>query len=147
MIYRTQPTTKQKETFKKVIFEGKSVSRAMIECGYSAKTAKNPSHVTRSKNWNELMNQYLPDTLLMKRHKQLINAKVKVRIFRNGKLETKKEYMDYKAMKAGLDMAYKLNGKYRPIKVEILNFANWTPDELKKYAVTGILPIRVSNEF
>jgi hypothetical protein len=70
----TLPTKKQKDAFKKVIQEGKSPHRAMKEVGYDDTTAKNPKNLTESKGWKELMETYLPDSSLSKKHKELLNA-------------------------------------------------------------------------
>jgi len=78
---QVQTTTKKKSSIRKKMLlkklvenGGKSVSKAMIEVGYAPATAKNPQKITKSKEWNELMDEYLPDSELMRVHKELINA-------------------------------------------------------------------------
>jgi len=68
------PTKRQRETARKVILEGKSVSRAMVESGYSPKTAKNPQHLTRSRGWQELIGASLVDEKIVKEHSKLLKA-------------------------------------------------------------------------
>ncbi len=53
---------------------GKSVSAAMREAGYSDITAATPKKLTTSKAFQELMDEYLPDDLLMKVHKEGLQA-------------------------------------------------------------------------
>lgn len=44
---------------------GKSVSKAMREAGYSPQTAKTPQKLTESVGWQELIDQYLPDGMIL----------------------------------------------------------------------------------
>lgn len=67
-------TVKQKRAFKKVVENGGNVSKAMKAVGYSSATAQTPQKLTQSDGWKELMNQFLPDHELAKKHKQLLNA-------------------------------------------------------------------------
>lgn len=46
----------------------------MREAGYSHHTADNPSTLTKTLVWQELVNHYLPDTNLLEQHKRLLNA-------------------------------------------------------------------------
>ncbi len=48
-------TLKQKAVAKKLVEKGVSVSRAMREVGYSENTARDPSKVTNSKGFKELL--------------------------------------------------------------------------------------------
>lgn len=57
MRYNTHPTQQQKSVAEKVFQEGKSVSEAMREAGYSDAMAKNPQKLTRSKGWQDIMEQ------------------------------------------------------------------------------------------
>jgi hypothetical protein len=60
-------TLKQKRTIKALLEnDGKSVSQAMKDAGYSKASAKNPQRLTRSKTWAELMEKHFPDDLLSK---------------------------------------------------------------------------------
>ena len=60
-------TTRQKLVAKKLVENGGSVSKAMVEAGYSPATAKTPQKLTESKGWLELMADKLPDDLLLKK--------------------------------------------------------------------------------
>lgn len=117
-----KPTIKQARVINDLLENtGKPISKAMRDAGYAPATAKNPKELTNSKTWIKWMNKYLPDDLLGKKHKELLNKKEV--IIRNnnktGKVETVKTgEIDANAVKAGLDMAYKLKGKYAPDKLE-----------------------------
>lgn len=79
------------------------VSTAMRLAGYSPVTAKNPSYLTKSKAWKELMEEFISEDLLAKVHNDLLK-------------ET-----SYKARTSALDMGYKLRGKYAAEKHMHLN--------------------------
>lgn len=100
------PTLKQKKAFKETLENGGVVSRAMLEAGYSEAMAKNPQKLTESDGWQELMDTYLPDSLLAKKHKELLNKRTLGSI-------------DVQAVKSGLDMAYRLKGKYAEQKIDL----------------------------
>lgn len=75
-----------------------SISKAMLKAGYPSSTAKNPQQLTRSKMWKQLLEEYLSDEYLSKKHKELLEKK------------------DANAVAKGLDMAYKLKGRYQKDK-------------------------------
>ena len=146
-MHETLPTKMQKDAIKKVLIEGKSPSKAMREVGYSKGTAKNPKNLTKSKAWRELMRKYLPDKDLAESHKQLLNAtkiehmvfptsvkdkvikellesvNCKVRKIQHGDMANHCWFWarDNKALKDGLDLAYKLKGKYAPEKKKLIS--------------------------
>ena len=110
------PTIKQKMAFDKIIENHGNVSKTMKEVGYSKISAINPKNLTDSDGWKELMEEYLPDSLLGEKHKELLTVPKKVRHFIKGDLDSEYEELDSNAIKSGLDMAYKLKGKYAPEK-------------------------------
>ncbi|KKK95757.1 hypothetical protein LCGC14_2669610, partial [marine sediment metagenome] len=119
-----------------------NITKTMREVGYSENTINTPKNLTNSKGFKELMEKNLPNELLTKKHKALLNSKriehlvfpvktedkaiVKllnsvnctVRKIQHG--ETAKHVWFWsqndRALKDGLDMAYKLKGKYAPTK-------------------------------
>lgn len=112
-------TIKAKTAFKKTLENGGIVSKAMRQSGYSESMSKNPQKLTESEGWQELMNQHLPDSLLAKRHKALLN-KQEVIIVRDGKeSHTELTEQPHADVKAAIDMAYKLKGKYAAEKHEV----------------------------
>lgn len=91
----------------------KSVSRAMLEAGYSKETAKTPAKLTDTDNWKYLMQEYLPDSLLAKKHKELLNKREVIFITNEeGKKQKVDLGLDVQATFRGLDMAYKLKKRY-----------------------------------
>lgn len=59
-------TERQKRAVDKIIENGGNVSKAMREAGYTEASAKNPSKLTRSDGFAELMEAYLPDDMLLR---------------------------------------------------------------------------------
>lgn len=95
---------------------GKSVSKAMLRAGYSKQTAKNPSKLTNSVSWKELVDEYLPDKYLLTKHNKLL------------------EDQDPKIVAKGVELGYKLKGCFAPEKKIIetphINLQNLSDDEL-----------------
>ena len=138
-------TIKQKRAFKEVGENGGNISKAMKVAGYSiTKPNVSTEKLTKSKGWEELMEKHLPDSLLAKKHRELLNSTdighMVFPIAITDKEITKllatvncvpQKIMhgdtanhvwfwarDNKALKDGLDMAYKLKGSYKPEKKE-----------------------------
>lgn len=135
--YNIQPKTRIKKVFDKVVESGGSVSKAMTEVGYKPGHAKNPQKITKSKSWEKLLQTHLPDSLLAKSHKELLNQR-RIEYFVFPKKMEDEEIMDHvtaaglrtiviresdkgklafysiadaQAKKFALEMAYKLKGK------------------------------------
>lgn len=98
---------------------GISISKAMREAGYGEGYAKNPQDLTRSKTWQDLLDEYLPDDLIAEKHKALLEKKEQIAVW-NGKAKevVVTNEIDANAVKAGVDMAYKIKGRYAPEKIE-----------------------------
>lgn len=64
---RYMSTVKQKLALEKVIENRGNISRSMREVGYAPSTAKNPSNLTSSKGWNELLRVVIDDQTLVQR--------------------------------------------------------------------------------
>lgn len=77
-------TRKQKKAVQKMVENGGVVSRAMRDAGYSEETAKTPKKLTESKGFKELLEQYLPDDLILSALEEDIRAK---KMNRKGELE------------------------------------------------------------
>lgn len=110
---------KRKKVALALIENGGSVSAAMVKAGYTPAYAKNPQKLTESQSWKELMEKYLPDSLLAEKHNALLNKK-EFMIIRSGKEAevTPTGEIDPNAVAKGLDMAYKIKGTYAPEKLE-----------------------------
>ena len=85
-------TLKQKKAIDNAVENGGNVSKAMRDAGYSPNTAKNPSKLTNTSAWAELMDIYLPDDMLLRALSDDIEKKEGSR-------------------KGELELAYKLKGK------------------------------------
>ena len=118
-------TDNQKAVFKKVENKVRNglnvrVSEEMVGI-YKPSVIKKPKKLTGSKGWNELLETYLPDSLLAKKHKELLTIPRKIRQFSKGDLMTEVEELDSQAVSKGLDMGYKLKGHYKDEKGISLN--------------------------
>lgn len=114
-------TLRQKAAIQKVMENHGNVSKSMREVGYPETTAKNPKNLTESKAWLEIMEESLPDTKLVERHRELLDKRETI-IVRDGK-ESRVEITDqpHSDVKGALDMAYKLKGAYAPEKSQSIN--------------------------
>lgn len=81
-----------------------SISTAMKKHGYSEAMAHNPQKLTNADGWKELMQQYLPDTKLLKAHEQALEA-VKYNDF------TGEKEVDHNIRLKAVKMAYDLKGR------------------------------------
>jgi hypothetical protein len=92
------PTHKQKSVFKKLMVDSSgssNVGKAMRESGYSEKTSLTPSKLINSDGWKALMQEYLPDNLLARKHNELLEDKQAIHRL------------------SALNLAYKVKGKYQ----------------------------------
>lgn len=151
-------TIKQKQAFMKVL-NGSTISKAMKEVGYSETTASTTGKLTRTDGWKQLLETYLPEESLARAHKELLNStRIDHLVFPLKTEELTDDHItemlddvnckvrkivhsehsrhvyfwsaDNKARKDGLDMAYKLIGKYAPEKVVSLNMQIETDENL-----------------
>jgi len=112
-------TLRQKKAVKILVGNGGNVTAAMREADYAEATVNTPQKLTESKGYKELMDEVLPDSFLAKKHKELLTTPIKRRVFIKGDLETETEELDTQAVKAGLDMAYKVKGSYSAEKHDV----------------------------
>lgn len=119
-------TLKQKIAFKETGVNGGNLTKAMIKAGYSDRKGHiRTDKLTQTNGWQELMDKHLPDKLLAAKHKALLNKTEKIAKNNN---ETKEIEIidtgdpDTQAVSKGLDMAYKLKGKYSAEKHEVQVF-------------------------
>mgnify|MGYP001617028629 CR=1 FL=1 len=101
-------TQKHKKAFEEIVENGRNKGEAMIKAGYSPNTAKAPTKMTKTKGWQELLEKHLPDSALIKVHKEGLSASKKIVI--NGK-DLGVEEPDYGVRHKYLDTAYKVKGK------------------------------------
>jgi len=85
-------TSKQEKAVANMVENGGNASKAMRDAGYSPETAKSPSKLTKSGGYEELMEAYLPDDMLLRALAEDIEKKEGNR-------------------KAELELGFKLKGK------------------------------------
>lgn len=130
---------------KDMVENGTSASQAMRNVGYSAATATVPSKMTRSKGFLELMEKYLPEKHLLKKHKEFLNTPRRIRSYKKGDLVEETEETDPSAVKA-LDMAYKLKGKYAATtnnNVLVVNISGQTASRYGDAPATATEPVKI----
>lgn len=109
-------TLNQKKVFDKVqkqVRNGEniSISKAIRESkAYSPHVARQPSKVTRTKGWKELMDTLLPDSLLAKVHHEGLSA-TQVRFTPEGE-QIRVE--DYATREKYLKLGYEIKNKIKP---------------------------------
>ena len=134
-------TIKQKLAFKEVL-NGSTITSAMSKAGYADTTASTTGKLTSTKGWKELMDQHLPDSALAKKHRELLNKKETIRHYDEESKRTvieKTDEIDVQAVTKGLDMAYKIKGRYEGTsdgnKTLIVMI---TGETAKRYAIPSI---------
>lgn len=60
------PTIRQEKAFKQMVENGSTMKDALVKAGYSEKTARAPTKVTKSGGWLKLLDKYIPDRKLTK---------------------------------------------------------------------------------
>ena len=119
-------TLKQKKALDLLVGNGGNVTKAMRDAGYSENTANTPQKLTESDGWQELLEEYLPDSLLMKVHKEGLEAT------RNG--GEAGEVPDYAVRHRYLDTGLKVKNKYPVQKVDLTTMGEKIVD------VTYVIP-------
>ncbi|MCR4306308.1 MAG: hypothetical protein NUV73_04470 [Candidatus Daviesbacteria bacterium] len=82
--YKTNPTIKQKIAVQKLVEivrnnKGKkniTLGHILQEAGYSKAVSLHPTHVTETKGWNSLMQQYFNEESVAKFHKMMFESKI-----------------------------------------------------------------------
>ena len=135
-------TMKQKKAVQNVMENHGNVSKAMRDAGYSNETAKNPRNLTKSKSWEELLEEYFPDDKLARVGDEgldatrTISATVLVKSD-NPNVKTKQanardvdfiDVPDYQTRHKYYDTALKLKQKYPPEKKDV-----YIKGEIKMY--------------
>lgn len=106
--------------------------KAMIDAGYSKNYAEN-GDLPKKRTWIELCEEYMSDELLAEKTQALINKKETVVKFTKSGIKVHKTgEIDQSAVKAGLELAFKVRGKMSPEQyiVEQKGIANLSEAEL-----------------
>lgn len=115
-------TIKQKKAFTRTLENNGNVSKSMLEAGYAPSVAKNPHLLTKSDGWQELVAKYMPDDVVAKKHKQLLNKTEKIVVgVGKGYSQIEDTGQPHSDVARALDMAYKLKGSYAAEKSVVVN--------------------------
>ncbi len=163
-IKKREPTLKQKRAFELIHNPSeniRSMGEGLRKAGYSEETSKAPQRVTETKGWQQLMEEYLPDTLLADVHLGLLKSKqidhmvfptkvtdqeikdllatanCTVKKIMHGEMANHVWYWtaNHRARKDAIDMAYRLKGRYND-KALIDNSKHYhftSPEKKRKY--------------
>lgn len=139
----------------------KPLGKIMVEEGYDETTAKKPMNMKKTKTWQELMDSYIPDTLVAKTHKELFSAamldhfvfpvnmddkliKATIESIKGCKLQKivhgeKAKHAYYwipntKARKDAVDLAYKIRGRFAPTEIKVSPLQKLSDEELAAIA-------------
>jgi len=94
---------------------GKPMGQILRENGYKDNTADNPDHVTKTKSWAILSEEYLPDTLIGETHKQAFTANkvISARTTGNANENTDDfiDVPDWQTRMKAVELGYKVKGR------------------------------------
>lgn len=114
---RSQPKPRIKKVFvEKLENVGKPLGQIMRENGYAENTANNPDHVTKSKSWEMLMDEYIPESLIAETHKEAFSAMrvisaVNTNKQANGATADFIDVPDWQTRMKATELGYKIRGK------------------------------------
>jgi hypothetical protein len=99
------------------LLEGKTQEQALMDAGYSPASARNPSEILDNpviqQSFQEILEKAgLSDDYIAEKHRELIDAKKVVSIRTESEGVTEVTVPDYTARARGLDMYYKVSGRY-----------------------------------
>ncbi len=92
---------------------GSKLSKAMKEAGYSESYIKS-GHIKNTGSWQELVDAVLPDEVLLRTHRGLL------------------EHKEWRARDAGLEKAYKLKKRYKEEVTLKHKFEDLSDEELEE---------------
>ncbi len=98
-------TTKIKHALiiKEMVENGSTAKAAIKKAGYSDAVSIAPTKITRTKSFQELLQKYLPENHVLKKHRQLLDKK-----------DRKTKEIDTQAVGKALELAYKIGGRFGP---------------------------------
>lgn len=136
--------TRREKVIEHLAGNGGNMADAMRKAGYSEEYANNPQKMKRTKTFQELLDQYLPEKKVVQAHRDLLqaakidhatfplsmsDAEIKeviesikgcqIKKFKHGETATHVWYWvaDNKARQSAIEMVYKLRGNFAPEKV------------------------------
>jgi hypothetical protein len=90
---------RQEKTLEAMVENGGKMSPAMKKAGYSVAYSKHPEKLKRTKTWQQLLEEYLPDDLLARTANEGLHA------------ITEKGAMDFNVRQRYLDTSLKMKNK------------------------------------
>jgi hypothetical protein len=111
-----KPKERIKKVFVKVLENhGKDIGPIMGELGYAQNTCDNPKNVTESKSWEMLMDEYIPESLIAKTHKEAFEANRTISIVSgkqaSGGTTDFVDVPDWQTRMKATELGYKVRGK------------------------------------
>jgi hypothetical protein len=109
----------------------------MRDAGYSDSYADNAG-VTKTKTWEEELEEQLPDSLLLTKHVEGLEADLVKTATHQGSIDDERFYTDFATRFKYLDSGYKLKKKYDE-SVKIKHQFGELSDEELEGAISGII--------
>jgi hypothetical protein len=134
---------KPKERIKKVFEKklenvGKPLGQIMRENGYADNTADNPDHITKTKSWEMLMDEYIPESLIAKTHKEAFEANRTISVVSgkqaSGGTTDFVDVPDWQTRMKATELGYKIRGKLTD------------KSEIKISELKGLVGLETTNE-
>ena len=100
-------TQLQTRAIDNVLKTSDKLGKAMVKAGYSVSTSRKPKVLTNSNAWKQVMQKYLPDDKLFRKHDEALDA-IKHVLLDDGNMVTEP---DHSIRLKAVDMAYKLKGR------------------------------------
>ena len=139
----------------KAVVEGGNIGEAIHNEGYGDSLAKNPSKITNTKTFQELLDEYMPEEFVLDQHKRLYSEHrhiKQVRLETTDDTEIKeacKGYenvstikhedegytlliineVDREARKSAVELSHRIRGSFAPTRIEVKREYEDMPDE------------------
>lgn len=147
--------------FNKSLANGGNVAKAMREEKYSKSMTRNSQKIKQTKTWQQLMDSYIPDTLVARTHKELFHASAidhmvyplsmtdkeitqvvesikgcKVKKIKRGEQAVHVYFWipNSKARKEAVELAYKIRGRFAPTEIKVSPLQKLSDEELAAIA-------------
>jgi len=130
-------TVKQKVAFKEVV-NGSTLTKAMKVAGYSVETSKRTNKLTATKGWEELMQTFIPDEELAKKHHEQLNSSKLTKLYFD--IDDDEETIADVCEKLGVELLYIKENKDKTGKTANVKAADFFFRDLaldKAYKVKG----------
>lgn len=155
---KREPTLRMKKVVKNMVEKGGSLRKNIKDAGYSQKIADNPQQLLKSKSFQQLLDDVMPEYEVANLHKYLLKKKdltyktfpikmsdfmIKslfqkagveiIKIYKDEKINKKVYFLvrDEDVLQKAIDMYYKVKGSYAPQKFSLEDpYENMTDEEL-----------------